>query len=417
MARTVKKSAYIRVETTYGTDPDNDGSDYVWVPAFSIGEIPSGVEQLETNYMTNRGLPTAPIAGPDGGQVEMVVPVIGLPTEAGDGVSAGAGADDWYDDFWENHVDDTPTEREGEAVLSANTTDITYDAAATNLAAQDLIAVYDAAAAPAALGRAQWTQIQSGAGAGPWVVEPDFAVAPTSSAVAYAARQYIWTPGFSGTGLPTGGSSRSLFIRDDHNQIGGYVCTGGRIISRSIVAEAGQRWEDRVTWGFDAIVEDSSDKASIDSAGVGPSVTPLICTLSPVWFGGTQYATRRVEINFNIEAQPIAATSGTNGRSGWDILACNPTVTIEPLATDAIRDLKRDITQGQLLIQLGAGVFNQGGSGVLNTCCFFAHRAVVMEAERTDDGGRARQTVTFKCIDAGAFSGSTMNRFWMFARA
>lgn len=408
--RTLKKSAHIAAESSYGVDPDADGSDYAWIPAYSIGEVPAGTTQLETNYMTNRGMPTASIAGPDGGQVEIVVPPIGLPTEAGDGVSASAGADDWYDDFWENHVSDTPLEKNGEGIASANTTDITFDAVPTNISSQSLIAVYDGTGFPS---RSQWTQVQSGSGAGPYTVEPDFDTAPTAAGITYGSRAYRWMPtSLSGAGLPTGGSSRAIYIQDD--QIGGYSCLGGRIVQRTITGEAGGRWEDRCTWAFDSITEDSSAKSSLSQiASPAPAVTPLIITLSPVWFGGTAYVTRRIEINFNIEAAPVSATSGANGRSGYDILACNPTVVIETDATDAIRNLHRGPTSGQLLVQLGGGVFGT----VLNTCCFFAHRAQVMEAARVDDSGRARHRITFKVIDEGAFASTNMSVVWAFARA
>lgn len=416
MARSAQKAAFIRVESTYATDPDNDGSDYTWMPTFSIGEIPNGLTQLETNYMTGRGTPTAPIVGPDGGSIEIVTPVIGLGTAGEDGESASQQTDDWYDDCWENHVTDTATEREGEAVLSATGSTITFDASVTDLTTRDLIAVYDSSSAALAV-RSQICQLASGSGAGPWTVAPTFtnnlSSSPTAASVAYGGRHYIWSPTI------VGGNSRALVIRDSDvgssDDVGTYLCLGGRITSRSIVGEAGGRWEDRMTWSFDSITEDASDKSSLPSVGIAPSVTPTVCMLSPVWFNGTAYSTRRIEINFNIESPAIAATAGANGRSGWDIVACNPTVTIEPLATDDLRELKRDITTGQLLVQIGAGILDSGAE-YINCCAFHAQSAYVMEADRNDEGGRSRQSVTFKVVEPGIFSGSTFGRFWQFVR-
>src|SRR5688572_22799047 len=97
--RTLKKSAWIAAQSALNSDPSTNGSGYLWVPTFSIGEVPSGTAQLVTDYQTGRDQGTLPVPGADGGSIEIVTPVIGLPTEAGDGVSAGAGADDWYDDI------------------------------------------------------------------------------------------------------------------------------------------------------------------------------------------------------------------------------------------------------------------------------------------------------------------------------
>lgn len=404
MARTLFKAGWIAPQSALNTDPSTNGSGYLWVPAYSIGEVPSGTAQLTTDYFTGRDQGTLPVPGADGGAIEVVTPVIGLPTEAGDGVSSGAGADDWNDCINENHVTDSPTEREGENVLSSGAAEITFDAAATNLVPGDLIAVYDAAALP---GRTQWALLVSGTGAGPYVTAPAWEEEPTAAAIAYAARQYVWT-------TSTLGGSHQAWTLMDSNVDGGnttyYRCLDGRLQSRSIVFDAGQRIEDRQTWMFDSIVEDRANKTNLPTPGVSPAVSPLVGLYSGVWFNGTAYATKRVSIDFNIEMNQVDATSGPNGRAGFEILKCQPTITIEPEATDALRDLKRGMsTSGPLLVQLGAGVFGT----VLNTCAFHAASAYVMEAARTDDGGRARQTVTFKVCDPG----STTFRYWQFARA
>ncbi len=404
MAREGQKSAWIATQSTLNSDPSTNGSGYVWMPTYSIGQVPSGTQQLETNFFTGRDQGTAPIAGPDGGSIEIVTPAIGLPVEGGDGTSTSdATNDDWYNHVNENHTTDTQTDREGENVLSSTGTGITFDAAATNLVPGDLICVYDSAAIA---GRSQWAVLVSGTGAGPYVTAPAWESNPTAAAVAYAARQHVWTT------TTTGGSHRAMVIQDSNVDGGNntyYRCLDGRLQSRSIVYEAGQRIEDRQTWMFDSIVEDRANKSSLPTPGVAPSVTPLVGLYSGVWFNGTAYATKRVSIDFNIEMQPVEATSGANGRAGFTILRCQPTVTIEPESTDDLRDLKRSVGTGRLLVQLGAGVFGT----VVNSCAFHAGNAYVMEAERTADGQRARSTVTFKVIDPA----STTARYWQFARA
>ena len=405
MSRSAKKAGWIAAQSALNTDPSTNGSGYLWVPTYSIGEVPSGITQLETNFMTGRDQGTLPLVGPGGGSIEIVTPAIGLPTEAGDGVSASAGADDWYDDINENMVSDTPTEREGENVASAAASTITFDAAATDLTTNDLIAVYDASSTALAA-RSQWALLVSGSGAGPWTIAPSWTNTPTAAAIAYASRQYIWTT------TTQGGSHRAWVIQDDDVDAGNstyYRCLDGRLSARSIVFEAGQRIEDRQTWMFDSIVEDRANKTNLPTPGVGPAISALVGLYSCVWFNGTEYATRSVTINFNLETQPVASTCGANGRAGFNILRAHPTVTIEPEATDAIRDLYRTVGSGRLLVQLGAGVFGT----VINSCAFHAENAYVMTADRNDEGGRARQSVSFKVCDPG----STTARFWQFARA
>jgi len=86
-----------------------------------------------------------------------------------------------------------------------------------------------------------------------------------------------------------------------------------------------------------------------------------------------------------------------------------PTITVEPLYTDAILELRRAVTNGRLLIQIGGGVLS---GGVLNTCAIAATQASPLDANPADENGRIRNSLQLKCTDSGA-----TGNYFQFARA
>lgn len=413
MARTRKKAAYIAAESSYGSDPSSNGSGYAWIPALSLPEIPMGKELLETNYFTGRPYKTTPQLGREGGTFDMSIPIIGLADFATDGESPSATADDWFDNILESIFGDSPTEPTGETVNSSSASTVTFDAVATDVVEQDLIAVRSSSILST---QSQVRLLSDGTSDPTWTVVPNFATSPSAS-VAYAVREYIQTE------TNTGGSSQSIVITDgggivgssfDSDIVGAYVFTGCRPTAFSITAEAGQRYTASLSIGFHDITEDSTNKTSLPEAGTAPATTPLVAILGAAYFNGTAYPTRRVEIDFGIQAAQIDATGSAEGRSGWDILEMHPVIRIEPLATDAIRELLRSgPTTGRLLVQLGAGWV---GSGVCNGCVFHAELASPRAVERTDDNGRARQMVEFHVEDPGEWTSGTLGRVFQFGR-
>ena len=409
MARSKKKAAYIAAESSFATDPSANGSGYAWIPALSLPDIPQGQELLPTDYFTSGPFPTTPIAGAQGGSFDMEIPVIGLATRAGDGTNASATADDWFDNCLESIFTDSPTERTGETVSSSTTSELTFDAGATDVTEQDLVAIYGSGDVAE---RSQWVVLTDDASDPAWAIAPN--KTGTSSSVLYGTRQY-----HCDRNTAFGGSSQAIVIEDggdinDAEQIGAYMFLGCRPGSFKLVGEAGQMYRGSVTWLFNDVTEDSGNKTALPAPGVGPAVTPLICLLSGFWFNGTQYATRRVDIDLGIQAVPRPATSAAQGRSAYDILTISPTITIEPLRTDAIRELRRGVTEGRLLVQLGAGL---PSGTILNSCAVHAENAYVDVADPVDESGTARQTVTFRVTDGGEWESGTLGRYFNFARA
>jgi hypothetical protein len=399
MARTRKRAVWLAAESTYGADPSTNGSGYKAVPAFSVGDLGDGLEQLETNYATGRNFPTAPIAGRDGWSIDLELPWTGLASAAGDGVTPGA--DDWADLIL-SHIHGTQALVDGEGFAGSSTTSSwILDTDAYNI--QALIAAYESGV-PTAAPRTQWGLITVDGGSGTYTVAPTADAAPTTSAVAFGHKDYTLDD--------DGGATLALVVQDDDLY---YLCLGGRVTASSCTSEVGKKNIWKVTISGDSkVITDTSTKSALPSILSAPAVTPTKGLLSPVWFNGTKYATRVVTLDWGIKAAEIESTSATNGRADYQSIEVVPTLTIEPLRTDAILNLKRGVTSGRLLVQYGAGVL---ANSILNTLCVHFEEAYVAEVTRTDNNGVARQTVKFMLSDKVYFSGSTASRAFQVARA
>ena len=103
-----------------------------------------------------------------------------------------------------------------------------------------------------------------------------------------------------------------------------------------------------------------------------------------------------------------------NGRGAHELISIAPTVSIEPLRADAHDALKRAMTRGALVAQLGAGVLE---SSRLNTCALHLARVEAREVTYTGDNGIARNRIVFTAVDPIEFSAGVASRFMSFARA
>ena len=385
MARSRKRSIWIAAETGgFGVDPDADGSDYLSVPAFDLSDLTDQKEQLPTNYFTGRLHDTAPIPGADSAEISFGVPLIGLATAAGDGIAPPTA--DWLDTFL-THIFGAVATHSGEGSDAGGHSASTFVSAAvvTGLDDNDLIPVYDAAT----LARTQWARITSDTSEPTYSITPAWASTPSNAAIAYGTRLFQFTDG--------GGNTLSVVYQDD--DVGTYRLAGGRITSASISGDAGQSPRLNVTMRFNSITEEASTKTSLPSTVGGPAITPTIMEVSPVWFNGSQIATSSMTLDFGVEAARIPATSGAQGRAGDEVIRLNPTLAIQPLRTEAQRILRRNVTEGEVLVQIGAGVLS---GGVLNTLAVNFGAAYAAETTMADQDGVARQSITFQSIDPGA---------------
>lgn len=382
MARTRKRSLWMMFETTYGTDPSATGSSYLSIPAENLSDITDQLEQLETDYSTGTLHDTTPIAGPDGVEISFAVPNIGFAAAGGDG--GAPPATDWYDTII-RHLFGEEEARAGEGITSTTSTTIVTDATVANLGNNDMVAVHDAGVLG---GRTQWARVTDAASAPLYTLTPAFAETPTSSAILYANKEFVFIDG--------GGASFSAVYQDD--DVGTYHLGGGRVTSAVLgPTDAGRKPMLNLTVRFSTI--NTTAKASLPAVLEAPAITPVTLDLSPVWFNGAQIATASLQVDFGVEAARIPATSGAEGRAGDEMIRLNPVVTLVPLRTDATRLLKRNVTEGEMLIQLGAGVL---AGGALNTLALNMGRMYASEVTPEDQDGVSRQSVTFRTVYPGA---------------
>lgn len=388
---TENKSLWVAVESSYSVDPDSDGSDYVWVPAEDVSFLKSSKKPIPTQYATGRPWPTPALEGPDGGEITFKVPLIGLITSPAAGASPSATLT--YLEIFLRHIMGGVRTLPGVAVTAG--TSGTFSAATDPYNAQDLVPVYEAGV-PSDSARTQWAPILSQSGAGPYVytVEPDFETAPSNAAIVRGTRLFT----FDGDG----GDTLAFYAQDDDET---FTLLGCRITSASISDEPQMRAMMSVTVQYDQRVAGS--KASIPDASNGPAIAEIVGVNAPVFFNGSQIDTAKTTFDFGIQASAIKSRAGTNGRSGHDVVHLRPKITINPIGGSTYEDLMHDVTEGECLLQYGAGVL---ASSVLNTIAIYFPLAQVMEASRSDDDGRRRVDLTIELKDEVMFSAGVASK-------
>jgi hypothetical protein len=391
-----KRQIHIMAESTYATDPDSDGSSYLYVPAEGI-TYEEQTEIIETAYSTSRNFPTEAEVGAQGHSVTFSVPLIGLASAAGNGTDASTVTADWLDTLL-LHVFGSSSTTEGESVTGSTTSSLTT--ADSNWATvQNLVPVH-IASVPTGAERTQWSQIQSSA-AGATTLAPTLQQSPGNGAVAYGVRQY--------RADDDGGASIALVLTDDTLV---YTFLGGRVTSLRITGEHKRRAMAQVTIQFDRRSLDAG-KSSLPSAAL-MTTTPVKAFRSPVFFGNDRYATRMVEIDFGLSAAEVQDTESTNGRGGYELVSIAPTVTIEPLRSNTYDALKQNLTRNPLLVQLGGGVVS---GGVLNSLALHLARCEVREVAYTAQDGITRNRLVFTAVDRIEFSAGVASAFMTLARA
>lgn len=383
MPKTRARSLHVMAEASYGVDPSTTGASYLYVPAMNVGDLQDGKALLETNYNNGENWPTAGVAGPDGWSFDFEVPLIGMATAAGNGVNASTVTADWLDAL-KLHV--LGTLRTTPGLTLTGTTVSTLTAASSPYSAQDIAAVF-LANVPTNAPRSQLALITNSAS--PYSIAPSMVQSPGAS-VAYGGKHY--------RASSDGGASLAFVYTEDDLM---YLCLGGRITAYVESADSRGIWKAKVTVSGDSKALTSTGVKTSLPAAAAPAVTPLICTLSPVFFNGSAMETKSISIDYGVNAQPYLVTGAPNGRGDFLNIALAPKISVEPLRTDAHLLLKRNGTTGRLMIQQGAGVLS---GGVLNLGAFHAESVQAMEVAFSDDSGRARQKIDFTVVNPGAFS-------------
>jgi hypothetical protein len=378
MAIELVKTLYVAPMSYGAADPSANGSGYSYVPTVNPATKRNMRSQLATQYAVGGIFPTRPEAGPDGGEIRFRTVWGGLASIAGDG--AAPPANDWLDILLTSAFG-TQRLLSGEGVgVASTTTNLVLDAG-TDYTFQDLLAVYEVGLS---VGRTQWAMATTDPGTNQHAVAPAFAVAPTTAAIAYGSKTYRQA-------APATGVVACVFVDDT---VGVYTALSGRVMLNSIEAQHGELYIADWTIRFDSKTLDVG-KSSLPAITAGPAFPPAQARNSPVYFNGTAYETKSVRIDFQPRPLLIGATSAPNGRGGDENL-CNPRVTIEPRRNSAIEALSDAVTQGPLLVQMGAGILN---GSVLGTTCLHIDNASPEPVQDLADDQYSRQTVTFAVAD------------------
>lgn len=395
--RTGKKSVFAATEVSPETDPSADGSGYTNIPAWEVGEVEDLKLQEPTSQQdgTIHGQ-TPPEEGADGWRFTMKVPLIGNATAAGDGVAPPAA--DWLDLIYA-HIWDAAIVENGEGLAAASTTSsIVLDAILGGL--QSLMPIHEALV-PTGGERTQWTMITSIATAPTYPVAPTITQAPTTAAIRYGARTY----------LPSDAGGATLAFHHKAGEVHKTLlmgrCTSAKIprtpAKKSLVLDL----------TFEGTRQIPETKAALPA--ITRNTVPALKLLrSPVWFNNMPIVTSSIEVDFGINAAQNESTAANEGAADFESISVGPRVMLEPMHTQAIEDLKRNLTLGPMLLQLGAGILS---GGRLNTQAIHFALAHAEFSSPKDDRGYRRAPLTIVADRMGMFSGSTPARLVQVVRA
>jgi hypothetical protein len=417
LVNTRKKTLYVNQESTFSTDPSASGSTYKIVRVNgSLGEPKSTLKQLGTQHFQGVNRPSPNLLGEDGASLEFETFLYGMPTTMDYGGSDWTAGSMTYllESAFGAHtyctteiVDDAPTAPTSTSVTSLSALDSDYAVGGlcplwkVGNTAIDWRLISSISSATINVEDA-WTSTPVGGSA-----------VGTSDSAVVAQHFYRQTDGLNATTV-------SMVMDMDGQQ---YMMTGGRPTALSISCSAGELAKMKWSYSFDdwSRVSKASLPTDFSASDYVAGVTPIKGMLASLMFNGTAYATKSIELNFGLKTVPISDATLTNGRSGMMVVATEPTITVEPLYATAWEDAVRAGTTGRLVVSFGAGALSSATMPIdstmtANSVAFGANAAQVTEAGLVDDGGRMRQKVTFKVVDAGMATSTVRYPFWTLAR-
>lgn len=387
------RACHLAAESTYGSDPDSDGSDYLPIRCTGKFDPVDGTEIEDVGGATGRNEPPELTVTRSGAKLDLVIPLYGYGTASGDGDAAPT--TDVLDLVFNNAFGAAIQSTGGEGVAASSTTsNVILDAAISGLSVGSLLPVYMASTPAQTLFRRVGTVSTA-----TYPVFPDWAVAPLTAAVAYGARGWG-----QANQLQTAGASLAAAVN-----VGGQIhrLLGGRVMSMSAEAVAGKVANLNVSIMFDSY-EPNVTMASLPAITTFPA--PVVQKLAPFYFNTTNYAVKSTKIDFGIKAAVVEATSGSNGRANIEVVEIDPVITVEPAwAPGTWNSSFAAGTVGEVLAQVG-GLFASSRPN-----CFAMHglRAQVMAPpSNVDDNGYLRESVQIKILGSGADA----TRRWEWAR-
>jgi hypothetical protein len=329
---------YARAESTFDTNPSAAGTSFVYLPCETLSLIEDSQEILPTNYQTGRGYRTAHEAGALGWGLTMRLPLFGLLTRAGVGVSASTISDD-YLDLILDHIFGAHANTTGVGLSSGTAAAGTIVADSSGFTLQQAIMM----AYSSGLTRASHHQITAVGSAPTYSVVPNVFETITTNWEAPGA--HVWQPTL---GLAT---SLAFHFRNDSDW---YSLTGGKVTAAKISCEVNKTYMlDLTIRGVTKATE--SAPGSLVSA-VPPTRARLRHSRAPVHFGTTLLDNAGWELDFGIQAEQVLQSSAAEGRNSDETVTINPVLTLSPMWSSTIEAWRSSATQDELMLGLGSGI-------------------------------------------------------------
>lgn len=389
-----KVELYVAAESTYGADPDSDGSDYVAAQIKGQPYYSDDSVLEDSDYATGRNVDTIAHVVQQGGSIPIEMELTGLSAFADDG-TAPPTADAL--DLILSSVFGASASLSGEGIASGanDTTNVLAD---TNyLAVEDLVLINLES------GYSEFRPIATIAAAGPpaqYTLSPALSGTPDATKDVMGCR--YWVPS------DTAGSSLSAYLRVDGT---GWRLSGCRPTSLKIMMEAGKKAMLSTQLKADSITRESKGSLPALTKFSNP---PIVGRLGSLHFGSTQYAVKSCEIDFQVKAVDVGSIAGAQGRGTIFVVSKRPKITITPAFATAWEDDFAAGTERSVLVQFGTGARS---SGRVSTVGFFAQSAQIRKHSIQDDGGYLRKSIEMQVTDGGIRTGTTAYRHWTLARS
>lgn len=382
-------TVYVAPESTFGDDPDTDGSSYLALRVVGKPLPQTDRKIVPSNAAVGRNREQAHNVGVDGATDDLKIPMIALSAVASDGVAPPTA--DAVDAVVSAALGDAAT-KSGEGIASGSTeTELHLDTDAFDV--EDLVCVNFA-------DRSEWRVITADAGAGVYTISPPLTAVPSASRDVLGYRYW----------KDSDDQGDTITV---YREIGGtgYRLSGCRPGIKISMQAGAEMIELAAALRADSKTRET--KASLPAISKFND-TQIKGVLSPVYWGTTKVVAKGIELDPGTSPTDIPATEGRNGRQSIDVLSRNPTVTFETAFSTDLEDDFDAGTERAILVQFGSGVL---GSGRASSWCFYARSAQIIALQPADDGNLLRQKVTVRVTDPGIRTGTTPYRFWTLARS
>lgn len=321
---------WVNPESTFSTDADPDGSDYVLIPA-------EGMAWKPTHATIEREVQRAGLlqsiesqAGGKGGQLTLKVGLQGLSTVAASTVQGVIAP--WLSRLLKacGYVEAATT---GTTVAGAGSTTTSVDVTlSTSLVAGTMVMIG---------GEARLVTARS---VGNITVTPPLTSAPANGVVVYGSS--TWYLDDAGTYTPTYCS----FALKRHNTEVTITGCAGTVMLEPVDAKG--RAMLSFTFEADSWATTTS-KSSVPATFTAQ--TNLLAMASPFWWGSTKTAVARFGFDPGLALSEMPSTQGTQGRAGWAITGENARITATPYQADSTyRGDFATPTSRNTLLQIGA---------------------------------------------------------------